>query len=159
LLVATLLATRAGRALGVHPLVAATLIAGCGAVLAATLTPSWDAILWGARGDGGCDMSRLWFAPWSDLQSFNDISLNILLFVPLGFAVGMLPRRRLSTALLVGAVALPFGVEGTQMVVRQLDRACQGSDVFDNLSGLVVGVLIAVAARKVAQLRAARRRP
>lgn len=157
LLVATLLATRAGRALGVHPVVAATLIASSGAVLAATMTPSWEAIIRGARADGTCDMSRLWFAPWSDLQSINDISLNIILFVPLGFAVGLLPPRRLSIGVLGAALALPFVVEGTQMLVVQLDRACQGSDVFDNLTGLGAGLALALAGRAIAQVAGRRR--
>jgi hypothetical protein len=39
------------------------------------------------------------------------------------------------------AVALPFAIEATQLVVTSLDRACQSADVSDNLTGLALGVV------------------
>jgi hypothetical protein len=37
-------------------------------------------------------------------------------------------------------VALPFAIEGFQLVVTPLGRACQSADMVDNLTGLVLGL-------------------
>ena len=43
--------------------------------------------------------------------------------------------------MLAVALALPFAIEATQLVVIPLGRACQGADVIDNLTGLVIGLM------------------
>ena len=64
----------------------------------------------------------------------------MVMFIPLGFAIAVVPRSPRKAAVLVAAVALPFVIEATQLLVAPLGRACQSADVFDNLLGLVVGL-------------------
>ncbi len=69
-------------------------------------------------------------------------------FIPLGFAIALVPRSCRKAVVLAAAVALPFVIETTQLVVVALDRACQSADVVDNLTGLLVGLVAgAVVAR------------
>ncbi|HEX7471645.1 MAG TPA: VanZ family protein, partial [Candidatus Limnocylindrales bacterium] len=96
----------------------------------------------GTTGSGICDLSRIGLAPLGQLIRFGDPALNVFLYIPLGAAIGMASRSRYRILLAVGAAALPFAIEGTQLVVTWLDRACQSSDVSDNLTGLVIGALI-----------------
>jgi hypothetical protein len=49
--------------------------------------------------------------------------------------------------LTVAAIALPFAIETTQMVVPVIERGCQSADVFDNLTGLAVGLAIGTIGR------------
>jgi glycopeptide antibiotics resistance protein len=86
-----------------------------------------------------------------DLARFDDVAQNVLLFVPLGAIIASLGSRRISLTLLGAAIALPFVIELTQLVVRPLDRSCQSADVFDNLTGLLIGYAV------IAIVRAARR--
>ena len=135
------------RALGSGRVLAGALVISLGVVLSATLTPS----PFGPQRDVArtnvpesyrptCDLSRIGPAPIGDYLTLDDTSLNVLLLVPLGVTVGLLPASRRKTAILLLAVALPFVVEATQLVVVPLDRACQSADVFDNLLGLVLGL-------------------
>ena len=66
--------------------------------------------------------------------------LNVLLFMPLGVSIAFMPRSRLKVAVLVAAIALPFAIETTQLLLPILDRGCQSADVIDNLTGLVLGL-------------------
>ncbi len=134
------------RALGMASLNAWLLLFGFGLVIGATLTPSLQAITDGAVGTGTCDLSRVTLPPVDEVLAFGDIGLNVLLFVPLGLAVGFLPRRSHQLELIVIAAALPFVVEGTQLVVTQLDRACESGDVIDNLLGLAIGLVVGLVA-------------
>ena len=140
LIVATAMGPRLGRRLGVRPSIAWGLIAGVGLVISATLTPGSEAIVDGIRGSGSCDLSRMTLAPFRDLFEFDEIGLNVMLFVPLGVALGMLPRSRSKAWMILGAIAFPFVIEGTQLLVTPLGRACQSGDVIDNLTGLVLGL-------------------
>ena len=70
----------------------------------------------------------------------------MLLLVPLGLTIGLLPASRRKSVILVLALALPFIVEGTQLVAVPVDRACQAGDVFDNLLGLVLGLATGMSA-------------
>jgi glycopeptide antibiotics resistance protein len=79
-------------------------------------------------------------APLSELLRFNDASLNVLLFMPLGVSIGLMPRSRLKVIVFVAAIALPFAIETTQMLLPLLDRSCESADVIDNLTGLVLGL-------------------
>jgi hypothetical protein len=131
---------RVGRALGLRRAVATALIVSLGIILSATLTPQWEALAFGAQGSGSCDFSRMGLAPLRELVRFDDPSLNVLLFMPLGASIAFMPRSRLMVIILVAAIALPFSVETTQLLVPWLDRACESADVIDNLTGLVLGL-------------------
>jgi glycopeptide antibiotics resistance protein len=56
------------------------------------------------------------------------------------------PRSRRKAVVLIAAIALPFAIEITQMLLPILDRACESADVVDNLTGLVLGLGGGVAA-------------
>jgi glycopeptide antibiotics resistance protein len=140
-----------GRALGVRRAVAWVMVLSLGIVVAATLTPQADALEAGVRGPGYCDFSRIWLAPWEQLLSVTDASLNVLLFIPLGAAIGLVPRSRRRAAIVVGAIALPFAIEITQSLAPWLDRGCESADVVDNLMGLALGLIAGVVAGRIAQ--------
>jgi glycopeptide antibiotics resistance protein len=136
------------------PGLAAALILSTGIILSATLTPLRWAIDVGATGSGICDFSRVELAPLTQLLRADEASLNVLLFMPLGVVTGMLPRSRWKAAILGVAIALPFVIETIQLLLPVLDRACESADVFDNLTGLVVGLAGgAVALRLLASAR------
>ena len=133
---------RAGRFTG------AVLILAGGVVLAATLTPQAGAFH-GEVGTGTCDLARFRLAdPDVNLQLGEALG-NILLFVPLGVALALLPSSSVRGWLLAAAIALPIVIEGVQMLAPVLDRACQAADVADNLIGLAIGLLIGWVARRV----------
>jgi glycopeptide antibiotics resistance protein len=130
---------RVGRALGVRRAVAWAMVLSLGVILAATLTPQWEALEFGARGPTYCDFTRIGLAPLGELLSANDTSGNVLMFIPLGATIGLVPRSRRKAAIMVAAIALPFAVEAFQLLVPALDRACESADVVDNLTGLAIG--------------------
>jgi VanZ family protein len=138
------------RTLRTGPLLGWALIVSLGIILSATLTPSREAIDFGAADLRACDLSRIGLAPVQELLRLGDTSLNILLFVPLGATIGLVSRSRRKAAILVGAIALPFAIETTQALVPWLDRTCQSADVVDNLTGLVLGLAIGLAGTVVA---------
>jgi hypothetical protein len=140
-----------GRTLRVGPWLGWALIASLGIILSATLTPSSGAIDSGASGIRSCDLSRIGLAPIRELLLLGETSLNVLLFVPLGATIGLVPRSRLRAALVACAIALPFAIETTQLIVRRLDRVCQGADVVDNLTGLAIGLAIGLVGAAVAR--------
>lgn len=129
------------RALRTSYWVAWFVVVGFGMVVAATLTPLRGSFNPSAIG-GTCDLSRIGLAPLGDLLRFGDTSLNVALFIPLGAALGLLTRSNRKVVLIVAAIALPFVIETTQLLVPALERGCQSADVFDNLTGLVIGLLI-----------------
>lgn len=147
--IAAIGATRVGRTLGIGALHAGALVASLGVILAVTITPVWGAFEGDPAGFGECDLSRIALAPIAQLVSVNETSLNVLLFVPLGAAIGLLPRSRSKAAMIAVAIALPFAIEAIQSVATALERGCQSADVIDNLAGLVLGLAIGVAARWV----------
>jgi glycopeptide antibiotics resistance protein len=121
-----------------------------GVVLSATITPSREALLFGAQGSGTCDFSRIGLASWQELSHLDDVSLNVLLFVPFGIAIGLCPRSRAKLVVLVGALVLPVAIELFQLVALPLGRQCQSSDVVDNLCGLLLGVIAGSVAGRLA---------
>ena len=131
---------RVGRALGSRRAVAVALISSLGIIVSATLSPLHWAFQFGTVGTGSCDFSRVGLAPMRELFAFNDTSLNVLLFLPLGASIAFIPRSRHKVVVIVAAIALPFAIETTQMLVPWLDRACESADVVDNLTGLVLGL-------------------
>ncbi|MEA2675534.1 MAG: hypothetical protein QOI92_2726 [Chloroflexota bacterium] len=140
---------RLGRRLAVPRWIGALLIFALGLIASATLTPSHEALRSGADGSGTCDLSRIALAPLSEILAFDDAGFNVLLYLPLGVAVGSLPWRRSSLGWWLLALGLAPAVELTQLVVTPLDRACQSSDVIDNLTGFVVGAVVATAVRSL----------
>ncbi len=142
IILSVILSAPIGRALRVRRSVVMTLLLGFGLIVAATLTPSREALRFGAVGSGTCDLSRIGLASWSDLFPPGDPTFNVLLYIPLGVAIGLWPRSRIKVALIVGAVALPIVIETIQLVATSLDRACQGADVSDNLTGLLIGLVL-----------------
>ena len=123
------------------PVLSWALVVSLGIIISATLTPSRDAIDSGAAGMRVCDFSRVELAPIREILLFGDTGLNVLLFIPLGATIGLMPRSRHKAVVIAAAVALPFAIEATQALVRSLDRACQSADVVDNLTGLAIGLV------------------
>jgi glycopeptide antibiotics resistance protein len=144
--IGVVLARPLARRLGTHVLVAFLLVTSLGLIVASTLTPHVGALQAEARVGGWCDLSRLSLAPLSLIARPNDVSLNILLFVPLGLAVGALPPGHSRARLALGALALPFVIELIQSLVTALGRGCESADVIDNLTGLVIGLSLGSAA-------------
>jgi glycopeptide antibiotics resistance protein len=140
-----------GRTLRVARPVAWLMVLSLGIILAATLTPQWEALAFGAQGSSTCDLSRLGFAPLRELLRFNDTSLNVLMFIPLGAMIGLVPWSRRKALVVIAAIALPFAIETAQLLLPVLDRACESADVADNLTGLVLGLGGGVVARRLAR--------
>jgi hypothetical protein len=149
--VALVLSPYVARALKTRRSIAALLLLGVSLVLSATMVPT-AAALEGQASDGVCDLSRMGVAPIAELTSVNFTSLNVLLFVPLGMAVGLLPRGRATALVAACAIALPFVVEGIQLTVTALGRGCQSADIVDNLLGLVIGIAIGLSIRGLSAL-------
>ena len=137
---AFLLAGTVGRRLDAGLLLSWALIVGLGLILSATLTPTSEAMDLGTAGVASCDFSRVGFARIREILMFGDTGLNVLLFVPLGAAIALLPRSRGKAAIVVGAIALPFAIETAQLLLPWLHRGCQSADVVDNLTGLAIGL-------------------
>jgi VanZ family protein len=150
---------RVGQLLGVGRSLAFTLLMSIGLIVSATLTPSPDAVRYAITGTDApayhtsCDLSRVGPPPLEALMTINDDSLNVLLFVPLGTMIALLPGSRRKTMIILAAIALPVAIETIQLVVPQLDRACQTSDIADNLTGLVSGLALGAVARLLATVR------
>jgi glycopeptide antibiotics resistance protein len=144
------------RALRAGPLLSWALVFSLGIIVSATLTPSRAAIGSGATDTRYCDYSRIGLAPIEEILQLGDTGLNVLLFIPLGVAIGLLPGSRRKVAVVAAAVVLPFAIEATQRLVSLLDRACKSADVVDNLTGLFIGLAVCVVA---GWLAAAVRRP
>jgi glycopeptide antibiotics resistance protein len=139
------------RWLPTHPIVAWGLVVSFGIVVSATLTPLRGHFNFAATG-GTCDLSRIGLAPLDDLSEINDTTLNILMFIPLGIGLGLLGRSRRATLLIVAALALPVAIETTQLLIPAIERGCQSADVFDNLTGLVIGLGIGALASILAAI-------
>ncbi|MFN8619381.1 MAG: VanZ family protein [Chloroflexota bacterium] len=154
--IAALAATRVAHRLGVSSLQAFTLLASTGLVLAATIPPDGSPIRVGTT---SCDLGRVWLASWRTYVSINQASLNVALFVPMGVAIGLLPRKRTSRCVLAVAVILPFLIELIQLGLPVLGRGCQSADVVDNLFGLGLGLVAGIAVRATAARWTGRRSP
>jgi hypothetical protein len=76
--------------------------------------------------------------------------LNTLLFVPAGiFLVLAFGRWKAGWVLiplgLVALAAYSLGIEETQLHVARIDRACDVTDIIDNVTGAVIGVALGLA--------------
>lgn len=145
------------RFLAVSPAIATALVASMGLAVAATLTPLRRAIESGVVGSDQCDLSRLGIPSLDELSHFDatDVGLNLMLFVPLGLAIGLGPRSRQKFVLLVAAVATPVVIEVTQLLLPALACGCESADVVDNLLGLALGLTTASVVRRYRAHRAA----
>ena len=123
------------------------LLFGFGLIASATLTPSRDALRFGAVGSGVCDLTRIGPVPLADLLHFQDPAFNVALYLPLGIAIGMLPGGWARRWLIVAGLLLAPAIELTQLLVRPLGRACQTSDMSDNITGLLIGLVRRLARR------------
>lgn len=148
-ILAGFVAGRIGRVLQVTRLHGFLLAAAAGAVVSATLLPG----PFGSVGSGECDLTRLGIPSWSQLIRPGEILFNILLFVPLGAMIGLLPGSRSRRTVVLVAFVSPIAIEAIQLVAVPLARACQSGDVIDNLTGLSVGAFAGVTARWLADLR------
>jgi hypothetical protein len=135
------------RALGISKVHGWALVMSVGLVLAATITPSREALLLGIQGSGTCDFSQIGLPSMSELTHLSDASLNVLLFIPLGITIGGCPESSGRSMLLVSALVLPIAIELIQLVLVPLGRECQSSDVVDNVLGLVIGLVVGSALR------------
>lgn len=153
LAVSLVLGQRVGRLLSVRRSLGWALVMGIGIALSATVTPSQEALAGGFRGSGSCDLGRIGLASWSELTWPGEALLNILLFLPLGAAIGLCPPSRAKLVVVVFASALPFAIEVLQLVAVPLGRECQSSDVIDNLTGLALGIVAATAVRWITAMR------
>lgn len=133
---------RVAATLAVPRAIATAGIVSLGIISSATLSPLRAAIESGATSSGSCDLSRVGLASLAELMavSSNDTLLNVALFFPLGLVIGLAPRSGHKTALILACIPLPFLIETTQLLVPSLARACESADVFDNLTGLALGL-------------------
>ena len=83
-------------------------------------------------------------------------TLNALVFVPAGILLVLAVARWRAAWVLVplgflALVGFSIGIEATQLALARIDRACDVTDVIDNVTGVLVGVgigvLLAVALR------------
>lgn len=139
------LSNRAARWLGVTRPVAVVMLVTTLVILAATLAPPGRPHAFQVVAPGSCDFSRFGPPPLDQLLAPSDVTGNVLGFIPLGFAIGMVPRSRRKAFVLAAAVAMPFLIEAVQLVATPIGRVCQSGDVVDNLTGLAIGLVAAAA--------------
>jgi VanZ like protein len=158
-LVVSVLASGAlGRWLRVRRSVAWGLLMSVGVILAATLSPlERGEVVAPGLAPGlalACDLSRTRLPSLDEVLYGEDVAINILMLVPLGFAIGLVPLSWRKVVVLVAAALLPPAIETVQLLSSGLGRACQGADVVDNLTGLAIGVVTgAVTARLAPGIR------
>ncbi len=145
-ILATLLRDPVARRLRTERGVAWLLLTSVGVILALTIAPSREALTAAITGPITCDFSRIGLAPLQVYARLDDPFLNIAVFVPLGFAIGLLPTGRPKLALAIAALLLPVAIETTQAAVVAMGRACQSGDVFDNEFGALIGLALGLVA-------------
>lgn len=142
---ASLLASnRVSRWLGVRRSVAWIGLFSLGVILSSTLSPQDPPFGIPPGAVRTCDATRTWIAPLSEVLRGSDATLNILLFIPLGWAIGTAPWSARKAVVVLGVSALPFAIEVVQLLVTVIRRGCESADVVDNLTGLAVGLLAGV---------------
>lgn len=70
-----------------------------------------------------------------------EMFLNILLFVPMGFFLAMNPKRKLFTVILYGAL-ISLAIEILQPWIT-IGRVCDITDLFTNTAGTCIGAIAA----------------
>ena len=142
-----IVAPSVARTLRTGRLVAWLLAVSLGVILSATVTPIQATLDIGGLAGRPCDFSRIGLASLAELLTVSDTSLNAVLFVPLGWAMGLIPNTRRKLILILVVLALPFGIEALQLWAPILGRGCESADVIDNLTGLALGLAGATAFR------------
>ncbi len=140
-IVGALVSRRLARSLDTRPVVAWLLVVSIGIVVSATLAPLRGTFDIDSPSARACDLARTGLAPLQRLLSMNDTSRNVLLFIPLGISLGLLPRSRRTAGLIAVAAVLPLAIELAQLSLPILGRSCESGDVIDNLTGLVLGLV------------------
>ena len=141
--IALAVAGRVAQRLRTENWIAFVLVVSVGAVLSATIPPVEGGFRGQPAAAGRCDFGRMGLAPLSEyLHLGGDTSLNVILFVPLGLAIGLLGRSPVTAWLLVAALASPVVIETIQSLAPMLGRGCQSRDVVDNLLGLGIGLVL-----------------
>jgi VanZ family protein len=152
LVVSTLASGPVARGLDVRRPVAWMLLMSVGVILAGTVTPLAVESRLALSHPGSCDLSRIGPPSLDELFGPGDVLGNILMFIPLGFTIALVPRSHRKTAVLVAAVAFPFLIEATQLLVAPLGRGCESGDVVDNLSGLLIGLATGAVVSRLAPM-------
>jgi glycopeptide antibiotics resistance protein len=134
--VATFFSRQVARSFGSTRLHAFVLLVSVGGIVALTLTPAGDV------GGHACRLPSSWPISLDDFVPPTDRGLNVVLFIPLGIALGLMPRSPLKAEAVFLAALAPLLIELTQSIAG-LGRTCEATDVVDNLTGLAVGYLIA----------------
>lgn len=147
MLIAAFAAGPISKRLGVRRLLVWAILVSVGVIVSATLTPLGGTLDFDLVRFHRCDLSRIGPAPIADLLRLNDTSLNVAMFIPLGLTIGLVGASRPRVALIVFAVILPVGIETIQLLAPILDRGCQSADVVDNLTGLLIGLVIGTGLR------------
>jgi glycopeptide antibiotics resistance protein len=151
IVVSTLASSRVAHWLGCGRPVAWALLMSVGVIVAGTLTPLAAGSALERSHPGSCDLSRIGPPSFQQLLGPGDALGNILMLVPLGFVIAVLPRSRRKAAVLLCAAAFPVVIEATQLLVIPLGRACESADVVDNLTGLVLGLAAGAVAGSLLQ--------
>jgi hypothetical protein len=79
-----------------------------------------------------------------DVLGLDQRTLNVLLFVPAGMFLVLTVGRRWSGLLLAPLAAYSLAIEFVQLQLARLDRACDVTDVVDNIVGAGIGFVIGV---------------
>ncbi len=128
---------------------------------AVTMSPPGTADRGVLRPDRSCAIHSVSLG-WSAVAADDQRVLNVALLVPAGLFAAVvasrLPRWR-ALAVVVGAAMLPLAFEGGQQVFRGLHRACDTTDLADNLTGLLLGLLASTLVVALRSRTGVRRRP
>lgn len=127
-----------------NPVVVGLLITVLLAVLVFTLTPH-------PRVYGSADVCLMTLTRPSraDLVEPTDISLNLLLFLPVGVLVMLLRPLAVMIGFILFALLLPVIIEYTQYAIGRLGRTCSLYDIATNELGLIIGLAIGVVVRAI----------
>ena len=107
-----------------------------GAVLAATIPPDADGFSGRPSAPGRCDFGRIGLAPLSQYLHLGDTSLNVILFVPLGLAIGLLGRSPATARVLVAVLALRWPSKPSNRWRRCSDAGARAGMSSTTSSGL-----------------------
>ncbi|MFI6843177.1 VanZ family protein [Kitasatospora sp. NPDC050467] len=150
---AALLNRPVGRLLRAHWAVAFVLLLALGGLVTLSLLPDtqgpfWEYSRFAVR---HCTLDGVRLRPPGEWLTSRQADLDVLVFLPIGFAAALAGTKPRVVAVLVAAAALPFGVEAAQYAVPALGRACDLQDVCDNLLGLALGAAFGLLAGPLAR--------